>query len=224
MASIHHPWREGQEWRRCDPLTGVFAIPAEALAQGQSEGKDRSFALGALQNSGMGFTGGWGSGAPVRTDTEQQRWGRFIRSTAQFRHWIRRGWPARPHLARGASEAKAGRYHLYISHALPWAHRTAISAASRVSRPDALGTPGGALADGRTGLGTFRSRRRVIAIPIQHAKGVARRSTQRRSRLQRFASRCTLLWDKETGRSVNNGILGNHPPDVQQCLFNEHRR
>jgi hypothetical protein len=51
--------------------------------------------------------------------------GRFIRSESQFRNWITTdGAPA----ANGESgfEAEADRYHLYVSLACPWAHRTLI--------------------------------------------------------------------------------------------------
>jgi putative glutathione S-transferase len=45
--------------------------------------------------------------------------GEFRRSESQFRHWI---------TAEGSSgfKAEAGRYHLYVSLACPWAHRTLI--------------------------------------------------------------------------------------------------
>lgn len=45
--------------------------------------------------------------------------GEFVRYTSTFRHWVKRD---------GSSDFKpeAGRYHLYISWACPWAHRTAI--------------------------------------------------------------------------------------------------
>ncbi|MGI9384526.1 MAG: glutathione S-transferase family protein, partial [Methyloligellaceae bacterium] len=62
----------------------------------------------------------------------QDRWydtkstgGRFVRRDAQFRNWVT------PDGAAGLSgeggfEAAAGRYHLYVSLACPWAHRTLI--------------------------------------------------------------------------------------------------
>lgn len=43
--------------------------------------------------------------------------GAFKRSTAKFRNRIEEG---------GEFEPAAGRYHLYVSHACPWAHRTLI--------------------------------------------------------------------------------------------------
>ncbi|MFT4561965.1 MAG: putative glutathione S-transferase [Gammaproteobacteria bacterium] len=51
--------------------------------------------------------------------------GRFIRSEAQFRHWITSDGSAGP-TGEAGFKAEAGRYHLYIGHACPWAHRTAI--------------------------------------------------------------------------------------------------
>jgi putative glutathione S-transferase len=46
--------------------------------------------------------------------------GEFVRTTAAFRHWI---------TADGSSgfPVEAGRYHLYVSLACPWAHRTLIA-------------------------------------------------------------------------------------------------
>ena len=43
--------------------------------------------------------------------------GKFVRSETKFRHWI---------TPDGEFPAEAGRYHLYVSYACPWAHRTLI--------------------------------------------------------------------------------------------------
>ncbi|AMO22053.1 glutathione S-transferase family protein [Ramlibacter solisilvae] len=52
-------------------------------------------------------------------DTHKTR-GEFVRTASAFRHWI---------TADGSSgyPAQAGRYHLYVSLACPWAHRTLIA-------------------------------------------------------------------------------------------------
>ncbi|PJX22247.1 glutathione-dependent reductase [Advenella sp. S44] len=51
--------------------------------------------------------------------------GRFVRSDAQFRHWITAdGSPGAS--GEGGFRAEAGRYHLYVSLACPWANRTMI--------------------------------------------------------------------------------------------------
>ncbi|MEM9971352.1 MAG: glutathione S-transferase family protein [Pseudomonadota bacterium] len=51
--------------------------------------------------------------------------GKFVRSTAKFRHWITADGAPGPS-GEGGFEAEAGRYHLYVSYACPWAHRTLI--------------------------------------------------------------------------------------------------
>lgn len=51
--------------------------------------------------------------------------GEFIRQDSIFRHWITSDGSAGPS-GEGGFKAEAGRYHLYISHACPWANRTLI--------------------------------------------------------------------------------------------------
>jgi putative glutathione S-transferase len=51
--------------------------------------------------------------------------GRFVRKAAQFRNWITPDGSPGPS-GRGGFRAEAGRYHLYVSYACPWAHRTLI--------------------------------------------------------------------------------------------------
>ncbi|WP_444910490.1 glutathione S-transferase family protein [Microbulbifer sp. TRSA005] len=51
--------------------------------------------------------------------------GSFKREAAQLRNWITRDGSAGPS-GRGGFKAESGRYHLYVSLACPWAHRTLI--------------------------------------------------------------------------------------------------
>ncbi len=51
--------------------------------------------------------------------------GRFKRSASQFRHWVTADGSAGPSGEAGF-QAESGRYHLYVSYACPWAHRTLI--------------------------------------------------------------------------------------------------
>ena len=51
--------------------------------------------------------------------------GRFVRNSASFRNWITSDGNAGPSGA-GGFKAEIGRYHLYVSLACPWAHRTLI--------------------------------------------------------------------------------------------------
>jgi len=51
--------------------------------------------------------------------------GKFVRKPSQFRNWITADGSPGPS-GEGGFEAEAGRYHLYVSLACPWAHRTLI--------------------------------------------------------------------------------------------------
>ncbi|KZY74902.1 glutathione-dependent reductase [Oleiphilus sp. HI0071] len=51
--------------------------------------------------------------------------GKFVRKDSSFRNWVTPDGSAGPS-GSGGFEAEAGRYHLYVSYACPWAHRTLI--------------------------------------------------------------------------------------------------
>ncbi|RWH69882.1 glutathione S-transferase family protein [Mesorhizobium sp.] len=69
---------------------------------------------------GLLIEGKW-QDRPFETDSG----GRFIRRESQWRDWITRdGSPAQG--GRRGFKAEPGRYHLYVSLACPWAHRTLI--------------------------------------------------------------------------------------------------
>ncbi len=57
-------------------------------------------------------------------DTESQN-GHFKRKDSKFRNWITPDGSAGPS-GEGGFKADSGRYHLYVSYACPWAHRTLI--------------------------------------------------------------------------------------------------
>ncbi|KKX29559.1 glutathione S-transferase family protein [Rhizobium sp. LC145] len=57
-------------------------------------------------------------------DTKETR-GHFKRSESQFRNWLTADGSPGPS-GNSGFKAEAGRYHLYVSYACPWAHRTLI--------------------------------------------------------------------------------------------------
>jgi glutathionyl-hydroquinone reductase len=68
---------------------------------------------------GLLVNGAW------QEDISRTKEGRFIRPAAAFRNFVTPDGSARPS-GEGGFAAEAGRYHLYISLACPWAHRTLI--------------------------------------------------------------------------------------------------
>ena len=62
-----------------------------------------------------------------KTDTfdTTETGGKFVRSTTAFRNWITPDGAPGP-TGEGGFAAERGRYHLYVSYACPWAHRTLI--------------------------------------------------------------------------------------------------
>ncbi|HXT08528.1 MAG TPA: glutathione S-transferase family protein [Roseiarcus sp.] len=72
--------------------------------------------------TGQLIDGRWQTaGGPATTDTR----GAFVRKATSFRNWITPDGAAGP-TGEGGFRAEAGRYHLYVCFACPWAHRTLI--------------------------------------------------------------------------------------------------
>ncbi len=60
-----------------------------------------------------------------QADASRTKDGHFVRPTTSFRNWITPDGSAGPSGTSGY-KAESGRYHLYVSLACPWAHRTVI--------------------------------------------------------------------------------------------------
>ena len=70
---------------------------------------------------GQLINGGW---YPNGYETESKK-GDFVRKASSFRHWITKDGQAGP-TGDAGFKAEPHRYHLYVSLACPWAHRTLI--------------------------------------------------------------------------------------------------
>ncbi|WP_415896765.1 glutathione S-transferase family protein [Neptuniibacter sp. QD72_48] len=57
-------------------------------------------------------------------DTKSNK-GEFVRNASQFRNWVTKDGSAGPS-GKAGFKAETGRYHLYVSLACPWAHRTLV--------------------------------------------------------------------------------------------------
>jgi Glutathione S-transferase, N-terminal domain len=126
--------------------------------------------------------------------------GRFVRAQSGYRNWITADGAPGPS-GQGGFSAAAGRYHLYVSLACPWAHRTLIfrklkrlehAVSVSVVEPLMLadgwvfGPPGSATADG--------------------VNGKAKLADVYLAADAKFTGRVTVpvLWDRERGTIVNN--------------------
>ena len=76
---------------------------------------------GNLIDMGLLVNGVWQNQWYDTSSTE----GRFVRKAPQFRNWITPDGSPGPS-GKGGFKAEPGRYHLYVSYACPWAHRTLI--------------------------------------------------------------------------------------------------
>ncbi|WDJ06730.1 glutathione S-transferase family protein [Xanthomonas campestris] len=147
----------------------------------------------------------------------QDRWydtdksdGRFERSQSQFRHWVTADGRAGPH-GEGGLQAAPGRYHLYVSLACPWAHRTLIfrqlkGLASLIDVSVVhwlMGTQGW----------TFEHGPGVVGDPIHHATYLYEVYLKADPQ---YSGRVTVpvLWDRE-----RNTVVSNESADIIR-MFN----
>lgn len=159
--------------------------------------------------------------------------GRFERADAKFRNWVTADGSAGPS-GEGGFKAESGRYHLYVSLACPWAHRTLILRQLKdlqnhigvsVAHPDMLD-------EGWTFDQDFPAATGDTLFGLPYARDVYTRADPT------FSGRVTvpILWDKERETIVSNesaeiirmfdsafdGITGNHddyyPADLQDRI------
>jgi putative glutathione S-transferase len=126
--------------------------------------------------------------------------GRFERSESQFRNWITADGSAGP-IGTGGFAAEPGRYHLYVSLACPWAHRTLIFRALKgLEAMIPISVTHWFM--GEEGW-TFQSGEGVIADPVLHARCLHELYAAARPG---YTGRVTVpvLWDLKRGSIVSN--------------------
>lgn len=126
--------------------------------------------------------------------------GKFVRQNSAFRNWITRDGAPGP-TGEGGFAAESGRYHLYISRACPWAHRTALFRALKGLEPHVslsvthwlMGSEGW----------TFEAADGVIP---DHINGVSRLHQIYTQVAPNYTGRVTVpvLWDKQRRTIVSN--------------------
>ncbi len=126
--------------------------------------------------------------------------GRFERSAAQFRNWVTADGASGP-TGRGGFKAESGRYHLYVSHACPWAHRTVIFRALKKLEPHvSLSVVHWHMAENGW---TFAPGDGVIPDPIVGAQFMHQVYTAANPAYSGRVS-VPVLWDRQTKTIVNN--------------------
>ena len=137
----------------------------------------------------------------------QDRWydtrkteGRFVREDAVLRSWITPDGAPGP-TGEGGFKAEAGRYHLYVSLACPWAHRTLIFRTLKgLEDMISLSVVNPLMA----GHGwTFEPGEGVVPDDVNGARYLHEVYTKADPN---YTGRVTVpvLWDKKTGTIVNN--------------------
>ncbi len=133
-------------------------------------------------------------------DTESSG-GKFERSAAKFRNWVTADGAPGPS-GDGGFKAESGRYHLYVSYACPWAHRTLIFRRLKdlqdhidisVVHPEMLG-------DGWTFDTDFDGATGDRQFGLPFARDIYTKADPK------FSGRVTvpILWDKNNGTIVSN--------------------
>jgi len=126
--------------------------------------------------------------------------GRFVRKDVQFRHWVTKNGSAGPTGIDGF-KAEPNRYHLYVSLACPWAHRTIIYRKLK-GLEDMISMSVVNAFMGDSGW-TFKSGEDVVSDPIMNATYLHEIYTAAQAD---YTGRVTvpILWDKHTNTIVSN--------------------
>jgi glutathionyl-hydroquinone reductase len=133
-------------------------------------------------------------------DFPHDKTGHFVRPDAPFRNWVTAAGEPGPS-GLGGFKAEPGRYHLIVSLACPWAHRTLIFRRLKgLEGMISLSVVHWLL--GARGW-TFDEGRGVISDPIFGARELREFYVKARPD---YSGRVTVpvLWDKKTGTIVNN--------------------
>jgi putative glutathione S-transferase len=142
--------------------------------------------------------------------------GNFVRKESQFRNWVTADGTAGP-TGKGGFKAEPGRYHLYVSLACPWAHRTLIFRKLKDLEP-MIGVSIVNALMGDEGW-TFEPGSGVVPDDVNQTKRVYELYTLA---MPDYTGRVTvpILWDKQ-----QNSIVSNESAEIIRMLnsaFDEH--
>ena len=135
--------------------------------------------------------------------------GRFVRQATTFRNWITPDGRPGP-TGGGGFTAEPGRYHLYVSLACPWAHRTLIFRALKKLEPAIslsvthwfMGEEGWTFEDGPGVVPDLMGARRIYEVYLRSDSAYTGRAS------------VPVLWDK-----ARNAIVSNESSEIIR-MFN----
>lgn len=127
--------------------------------------------------------------------------GKFKRSESAFRNWVTADGSPGP-TGEGGYAAESGRYHLYVSYACPWAHRTLIFRALKGLNEHITVTAVAPKMPDETGW-AFTGEMGSDKDPIHEAETLWQIYAKA---MPDYTGRVTVpvLWDKKTGTIVSN--------------------
>lgn len=156
---------------------------------------------------GMLVDGIWNTEEPVTGKVS----GEFKRVQSQFRDWITPDGRPGPH-GQAAHAAQAGRYHLFVSLACPWAHRALIMRELK-GLQDLVGVSVVNPVMGTQGW-TFEPGPGVVADPVMDARFLYQLYQRAKPG---YTGRVTVpvLWDTQ-----RNTVLNNESADIMRIFNN----
>jgi glutathionyl-hydroquinone reductase len=136
-------------------------------------------------------------------DGERTKGGQFQRATTRFRNWVTPDGAAGPS-GEGGFKAEPGRYHLYIAHGCPWAHRVLIYRA--LKKLDGLISVAYAIPGLKTNGWTFENDPRFPDCTPDTVNGFHYLYEAYVAANPKYTGKVTVptLWDKKTKTIVNN--------------------
>jgi len=156
--------------------------------------------MNGFRNMGLLIDGVWHADEGDRAKEAAAAGGRFLRADTAFRNWVTPDGRPGPSGLDGFAAA-AGRYHLYVSLACPWAHRTLIMRALK-GLEQMIPVSATHWLMGEQGW-TFAAGEGVVPDPLYNSRYMHELYTRADSQYSGRAS-VPVLWDQQTQMIVNN--------------------
>tara|TARA_B110000014_G_C20093642_1_gene572937 strand:- start:16 stop:1011 length:996 start_codon:yes stop_codon:yes gene_type:complete len=152
---------------------------------------------------GMLIDGDWYEDEKAASLREVGASGNFVRTESQFRHWITNDGSAGP-TGEGGYMAEPDRYHLYVAHTCPWAHRALIFL--NLKKLNKIISVSYAIPGRHQGGWNFREDPEFPDCTPDFVNGFEYLHQAYSSSQNQYTGKVTVptIWDKKTKQVVNN--------------------